>query len=108
MGIIRDWAAYTGGAQGIPAETGETLRRTLGQMYRVALNDACGNHEEAEKKLAESINNDRRFDPYPTDRLVSRFRECFRSGASLDFDDPQLKGGAPRPGGLIGRSGRLD
>jgi hypothetical protein len=87
MGIIRDWAEYTNGAQGVPAETGNTLRRTLGQMYKTALTQTCGDHGEAERKLAQSIDNDRRFDRYPTDKLVSRFRDCYRSGALLDFDN---------------------
>src|SRR5713101_6212423 len=95
MGIIRDWAAYTGGAQGVPVETTKALRVSLGQMYQDALRQTCGNHGEAEQKLAQSIDNDRRFDPYKTDRLVNRFRDCYQRGAFLDFDDPELKGAPP-------------
>jgi hypothetical protein len=95
MGIIRDWAAATGGQQGVPEETGRTLRVALGQMYQGALAQTGGNHGEAEKKLAESIDNDRRFDPYRTDRLVNSFREKYQSGGFLDFADPYLKGGEP-------------
>src|SRR5260370_36850307 len=102
MGIIRDWAAYTGGAQGVPAKTNETLRKTLGQMYQGALTEANGNIEEANNKLAESINNDRRFDQYPTDRLLKRFNEYFGNGAFLDFEEPYLQERAPRPRGLVG------
>jgi hypothetical protein len=87
MPIIRDWHEFTGGAQGIPAETGNELRTTLGKMYKQALNQACGNHGEAEKKLAQSIDNDRRFDKYPTATLVNRFRDCYRSGEFLDFEN---------------------
>jgi hypothetical protein len=97
MGIIRDWAAATNGAQGVPVETTIALRVELGQKYRQALHQTKGNHEEAEVKLAEAINFDRRYDAYPTDRLVSRFREAYQNGAFLDFDDPYLKGGPERP-----------
>ena len=92
MGIIRDWAA-TGGAQGeAPLEAGKVLRTKLGQMYRQALHQTSGNHEEAEQKLAVSIDNDRRFDAFPTDRLVQRFRENYQTGGYLDFSDPYLRG----------------
>jgi hypothetical protein len=97
MGIIRDWAAATNGQQGVPVETGRALRVTLGQMYQGALAQTGGNHAEASKKLAESIDNDRRFDPYKTDRLVSRFSENYRSGAFLDFTDPYLRGENDQP-----------
>jgi hypothetical protein len=100
MGIIRE--------QGVPAKTGRTLRTALGQMYQAALTETRGSHNEAEVKLAQSIDNDRRFDVYPTNRLVSRFRDCYQTGGFLDLDDdPYLKGGAPRPGGLVGRSAKV-
>jgi cation transport regulator ChaB len=86
MGIIRDWAAYTNGAQGVPTKTTHELRSTLRNMYKDAFNQACGNQAEAEKKFAQSIDNDRRFDNYPTEKLIARFRDCYRSGAKLDFD----------------------
>jgi hypothetical protein len=93
MPIIRDWAVYTGGQQGeAPLETGRILRSTLGQMYQQALNTTGGNQELAEQKLAQSIDNDRRFDAYPTERVVQRFRENYQTGGFLDFDDPYLKG----------------
>jgi hypothetical protein len=107
MGIVRDWHAYTDGAQGIPAKTGRTLRTVLGQMYKEALAETCGCHAEAEVKLAEAIDNDRRFDAYKTDKVVDRFRDCYSNGIFFDLEDPVLKGGAPRPGGLIGRSVKL-
>jgi hypothetical protein len=100
--IIKDWAAYTGGAQGIPAETGSTLRKALGTMYQDALNQTCGNHKAAEQKLAQSIDNDRRFDEYQTAPLVERFRQNYQNGGFLDFNDPVLKGGKPRPCQLRG------
>jgi hypothetical protein len=66
-------------------------------MYQDALTQTYGNHEAAEVKLAESINDNRKFDPYPTDRLVGAFRAAYQNGAFLDFDDPYLKGGPERP-----------
>ena len=98
MGIIRDWAAATGGQQGIPAKTGRTLRTVLGQMYQEALAETCGNHGDAEIKLVESIDLDRRFDPYQTDRLVSRFRDCYQNGSFLDFEDPCSERRSPTSG----------
>ena len=102
MPIIRDWSVYTNGAQGEPAETGITLRKELGRLYQQALNRTGGNHDEAEIKLAQSIDNDRRFDQYLTAPLVNSFRDAYRRGAFLDFDDPVLKGGKPRPCQLRG------
>jgi hypothetical protein len=92
MGIVRDWFVYTGGTQGTAAETGVTLRTELGQKYQTALRETNGSHDEAELKLAKLIDLDRRFDQYPTERLVTRFRECFQNGSYLDLDDPWLKG----------------
>jgi hypothetical protein len=102
MPIIRDWNLYTDGAQGTPTETTKTLRLTLGRMYEEALNATGGHRADAERKLAQSIDNDRRYDAYRTDRLVSRFRDCYQNGAFLDFSDPVLKGGQPRPCQLRG------
>jgi hypothetical protein len=99
--IIRDWATYTNGAQGT-AESDRGLRVVLGKMYQEALDTTGGNHANAEQKLAQSIDNDRRFDQYLTAPLVDRFRDCYKTGAFLDFTDPVLKGGQPRPCQLRG------
>ena len=102
MGIIRDWAAATGGAQGTPVETTVALRRELGRKYQEALNHSGGNHEVAEQKLAQAIDLDRRYDSYLTDKLVDSFRSAYQNGSQLDFSDPVLKGGQPRPCQLRG------
>ncbi|SDK14560.1 MULTISPECIES: hypothetical protein [Bradyrhizobium] len=101
MGIIRDWAAYTNGAQGVPEDMREDhrdMRVYMGQAHSRAINRHNGSLSEAKKDLAEAIERDRRFDPYDKKRLLDRFSECWGSGQLLDFSDPGLlHGGQSRP-----------
>ena len=73
------------------------LAKTLGEMERTARDRCNFNQVEAREKLKEFIQRDRRFDQYDKDALVSRVMLCRSNGASLDLDDPQLKGQEPRP-----------
>jgi len=43
------------------------------------------------------IRNDNRFDAFEASKLADRVNECIQSGATLDLDDPVLKGRERRP-----------
>jgi hypothetical protein len=101
MGIVRNWSQYTNGAQGTTQNDNE-LRVELGRLYQVALDKTCGNHGAAEQELAKSIDQNRMFDAYQTAPLVDSFRNAYKYGSYLDFSDPVLKGGPPRPCRLRG------
>jgi hypothetical protein len=104
MPIIRDWAAYTNGTQGVPdggTEDHRDMRLYMGKAHQSAVSRHNGSLKEAKKDLAGAIERDRRFDAYDRQRLLDRFSECWGSGQLLDFDDPGLlPGGQSRPARL--------
>jgi hypothetical protein len=98
MGIIRDWAAYTDGAQGVPAETGSAMSRRIAEMFRDCMARTGSHRDEALDQLQHEVQLDRRFDPYDPKRLAERVNSVWESGRSFDWEDPSLKrGGQPRP-----------
>jgi hypothetical protein len=83
--------------------TPRDLCNTLSQMHRRA-KDVCNNDQaEAQRKLEEWIQQDRRLDGFDAARLAQRVNTCLQSGAVLELDAPELlKGGQRRP---LDRSG---
>jgi hypothetical protein len=74
------------------------LCNTLSQMHRQARTVSNFNSVEAERKLAEWIQQDRRLDNYDAARLAQRVNTCLQSRAVLELDAPELlKGGERRP-----------
>jgi hypothetical protein len=74
------------------------LCATLSEMHRRARDRCNYNQVEAEQKLAEWIQQDRRLDAYDAARLAQRVNTCLQSGAVLELDAPELlKGGQRRP-----------
>jgi hypothetical protein len=74
------------------------LCATLSEMHRRARDRSNYNSIEAERKLAEWIQQDRRLDPYDAARLAQRVNTCLQSGAVLELDAPELlRGGERRP-----------
>jgi hypothetical protein len=68
-----------------------SLAATLSQMQREALNRCNGNQIEAAENIRRWVANDRRFDQFDANRLVSRAEECRTTGATLNLeDDPHL------------------
>jgi hypothetical protein len=105
MPIIRNWNAYTNGAQGVPAEHGNVLSRRVAEMFQDCMVQTNSNRDEALKHLEQDVALDRRFDSYDPKRLAERVNDVWECGRSFDWQDPVLKrGGQPRPGGLVGRS----
>jgi hypothetical protein len=75
------------------------LAVTLTRMADLARERTNFHQGEAKTKMAEWLQNDRRFDGFDPDRLIERVHQCRYNGATLDLTDPQLKrGGEPRPG----------
>ena len=52
---------------------------------------------EARKKLATWIRQDSRFGEFDASKLAERVVDCIGHGATLDLDDPVLKGRERRP-----------
>jgi hypothetical protein len=69
----------------------------LSQMERLSRDRTNFDQVAAREKLRGFIEQDRRFDEFDHDRLAARVLECRQCGATLDLDDPQLKGLDPRP-----------
>jgi hypothetical protein len=81
------------------------LAATLSQMQRQALNKCNGNQIEAAEHVKRWVSNDRRFDQFNAERLVTRAEECRTTGATLNLeDDPNLL--KARPGNRYG-AGRV-
>jgi hypothetical protein len=79
------------------------IAATLSEMHRRARDKCNYNQLEAQQKLAEWIQQDRRLDSYDAARLAQRVNTCLQSGAVLELDAPELlKGGERRP---LDRSG---
>jgi hypothetical protein len=66
------------------------LCNTLSQMHRQARTVSNFDSVEAERKLAEWIQQDRRLDNYDAARLAQRVNTCLQSGAVLELDAPEL------------------
>jgi hypothetical protein len=66
------------------------MQETLAKLHRHTLDRCNGNQVEAQQKMTELVQQDRRFDGYQPDRLVSRVQECWGHGAKLDLEDPSL------------------
>ena len=73
------------------------LYATLSQMERLSRERTNFDQMAAREKFKEFLERDRRFDDFDKDRLVARVQECRSCGATLDLDDPRLKGGEARP-----------
>jgi len=74
------------------------LTATLSEMEYWARQKSNFNQTEARQRMAEWLQQDRRFDGFDHSRLVERVQLSKSNGAVLDLDDPQLlKGGQPRP-----------
>ena len=73
------------------------LARTLTEMDRIARDRCNANQIESKQKLQQFIAADRRFDGFDKEALASRVMLCRSSRATLDLDDPRLKGLPPRP-----------
>jgi hypothetical protein len=74
------------------------LAVTLTRMADLAREKSNFNQTEAKEKMREWLQTDRRFDSFDPTALIERVHLCRYNGAVLDLDDPQLRGGEPRPG----------
>jgi hypothetical protein len=88
-----------------PSQRG--MARSLSEMHRAAYNKNNGHQGEATREMEKWVQFDRRFDGFDVRRLVAKVNECRSNGATLDFDDPWLRGGAKRPGGILTGSRRI-
>lgn len=70
---------------------------TLTEMDRRARERCNFNQNDARQKLEGWIKQDRRLDDYDAARLAERVQQCRSNGATLDLDDPRLRGGEARP-----------
>ena len=70
---------------------------TLAEMERLSGVRTNFDQVAAREVFKQYLDADRRFDGYDKDRLVARVQECKACGATLDLDDPVLKGQEPRP-----------
>jgi hypothetical protein len=66
---------------------------TLGEMKRTALNLCNSNQVEAEKKMVELVQQDRRFDDLDATKVVKKVGEAWSNGAKLDLEANELKPG---------------
>jgi hypothetical protein len=74
------------------------LCATLSEMHRRARDKCNYDSNEAQRKLEQWIQQDRRLDGYDAARLAQRVSTCLQSGAVLELDAPELlKGGERRP-----------
>lgn len=84
------------------------MAATLSEMQRRALERCRFDQIAAAERMKQWVRQDARFSQYDPDRLVAKANECKGNGSALMLDDPYLKrGGEPRPGGIMGRSGRV-
>ena len=83
------------------------IAATLSDMQRRALERCKFNQLEAKERMKTWLKQDTRFSKFNPDALVERVNTCKGNGAVLDLSDPVLKGGQPRLGSMIGRSGRV-
>jgi hypothetical protein len=77
--------------------TPKDLCATLSEMETVARQRSNFNQIEARNVMSSWIRNDQRFAAFDSDALAKRVVECKSCGASLDLDDPRLRGGEARP-----------
>ena len=77
----------------------KSMRETLREMAKSAHNATLGKGVDPIPTLQEYIQRDPRFRDFASDRLATEVMEAVRNGRSqaIDFDDPVLKGGQPRP-----------
>ena len=75
----------------------KNLAATLSEMERQSRLVTNFDQPAAQQKMAIWLGQDRRFDAFNKDMLVRRVQECRQSGATLDLDDPRLKGRPARP-----------
>jgi hypothetical protein len=70
---------------------GKDMALTLSEMQRQALNKCNGNQIQATEYVRQWVQQDRRFDQYNAEALVSRAEQCRTSGAVMNLeDDPSL------------------
>src|ERR1700694_4222315 len=98
MGIIRDWANYTGGQQGVPAEASQGLSKRIAGIFQDCMARTNSNRDQALERLQQEVLYDRHFDSYDPKRLAERVNDVWQEGRSFDWDDSYLKrGGRARP-----------
>lgn len=73
------------------------LCATLTHMEKVSREATRFDQIAARDKFKDYLDQDRRFDAFDKLALVRRVQECRSNGATLDLDDPRLKGSEPRP-----------
>lgn len=78
------------------------MKKTLGEMAQLSRQRSNFDQGAAKEKFKEFLRQDRRFDGYNVDALVTRVDQCLSAGAQLDLTDPVLRGGERRP---LDRSG---
>jgi hypothetical protein len=69
----------------------------LQEMHREAYQRSNCHSDDAVKRMAGYIRQDRRFEGYDPAALAERVRQCRSNGAALDLTDPVLRGLEPRP-----------
>ena len=78
-------------------DNSKDLTATLAEMHRVARIKSNFSETDAKEKMRKWIKQDSRFGEFDAAKLADRVNECIQSGATLDLDDPVLKGGEKRP-----------
>jgi hypothetical protein len=74
------------------------LCATLAHMDTEARRRTRFNQNEAKAKMAEWLQQDRRFDDFDHGRVIDAVYRAKQSGGVLQLDDPFLrKNGSPRP-----------
>lgn len=70
---------------------------TLSAMHTEAIQKARWHQEDAQRLMTDWIRNDKRFEGYDPQAVAERVRACKSNGATMDLDDPTLRGQATRP-----------
>ena len=76
----------------------ENLQATLSRMIQEAhIRNHC-DRNAANRDVRAMLDTDRRFDQFDRDRLLAKANEAGSCGGRLDWHDPFIYGGNPRPG----------